>query len=159
MGIEWLKAIVLPMGALLLLSASTACDQIEKFTQQEKKNEREIAANKHFETHYANAEDAEWETKVDFYEVTFKVNGMKAKAHYDFTGKWLETQTDINVKHVPEIVCRRIEKMAQETKQEISIKSAEWIESPHTNFYNLTISTAEGEKKIKVDDFGSIIYQ
>jgi hypothetical protein len=112
-----------------------------------------IAANppavvsKAFENKFPGAEKVKWDKEnAHEYEAEFTLGGSKMSASFDETGKWLETETSITMRQVPDVVqasfnrdhpkavvkgCSRIEKADGKFSYEIEMMVNSKIQEVH----------------------------
>jgi len=69
------------------------------------------AVSSAFKTKFPTATKASWEmeNKTEF-EVNFKLNGEEVSANFDNTGKWLETETEVEVSALPTAIQSTLKK-------------------------------------------------
>lgn len=83
------------MIVLALLLANLACAQVEA----------PKAVQDAFKAKFTNAKSVEWEMEEEGeYEANFKVNKVEMSANFKSDGSWLETETEIKEKNLPEAV-------------------------------------------------------
>jgi hypothetical protein len=65
-------------------------------------NKVPAAVTSAFKAKFPTATKTSWQMeKANEYEAGFKLNGNEISANFDNTGKWLETETEINVSALP----------------------------------------------------------
>tara|TARA_A100000171_G_scaffold53024_1_gene75504 strand:- start:6423 stop:6896 length:474 start_codon:yes stop_codon:yes gene_type:complete len=83
------------MIVLALLLANLACAQVEA----------PKAVQDAFKAKFTNAKSVEWEMEEEGeYEANFKMNKVEMSANFKSDGTWLETETEIKEKNLPEAV-------------------------------------------------------
>ncbi|MBK5202907.1 MAG: PepSY-like domain-containing protein, partial [Prolixibacteraceae bacterium] len=73
-------------------------------------------------------EASEWEAE-------FKLSGKETSASFDLSGKWLETETEIEENEIPATVKTSIEKEYKGAK----MGEASWIETPDFKGYEIAL--------------------
>jgi len=88
-----------------------------------------------FKTKFPTATKATWEmeNKTEF-EANFKLNGEEVSANFDNTGKWLETETEVEVSALPSAIQSTLKKdfagfKINEASKIESIKNANCFEA------------------------------
>lgn len=91
--------VLIVSGCLTAQAQTLRMDQVPKVAQH------------NFRTKYPSAQQESWEQVAkDTYQVGF-FNGKKRQtARFDGTGKWLETETDVQFSQVPGAVSRAVSK-------------------------------------------------
>ena len=94
-----------------------------------------------FKTKFPTVTKATWEMEGKTeYEVNFLLGGVKASANFDNTGKWLETETELNISALPAAIQSTLKKDFAGFK----INEATKIESvKHGNCYEAEIEKGE----------------
>ncbi|WP_339608731.1 PepSY-like domain-containing protein [uncultured Roseivirga sp.] len=83
------------MIVLALLLTNLACAQVEA----------PKAVQDAFKAKFTNAKSVEWEMEEEGeYEANFKMNKVEMSANFKSDGTWLETETEIKEKNLPEAV-------------------------------------------------------
>ncbi|MDQ1265260.1 MAG: hypothetical protein QG635_410 [Bacteroidota bacterium] len=101
---------------------------------------------KAFSSKYADAKDVKWEKESGSeYEAEFKMNGKDMSASFDNNGKWLETETKIELKDLPAAVNAAI----AESYKVFTVKSAEMLESAKFG-KAYEVDLVKGSKKIEI---------
>ena len=108
-----------------------------------------------FKAKFVNAVKVKWSIeKVNEYEAEFKMDGLKKSANFKSDGTWIETEIEINISQLPQVVIEAINKRFSGCK----IDEAEQAETPeNTNFYGVTIELNEKEFDVDVKPNGEII--
>ncbi|AZQ44338.1 PepSY-like domain-containing protein [Nonlabens ponticola] len=84
--------------ALLFIATSASC-------QKSKKSEVPQAVQANFMSKYPGENDPDW--KLDdhgYWESHFKIEGIKYRADFEANGAWVETETSISKKDLPEAI-------------------------------------------------------
>lgn len=101
-----------------------------------------------FQAKYPDAKKVEWDSGEDEYEVTFKLKGKKMEAEFDARGNWLETETEIKVKDLPEAVTKAIADQFPDAE----IGEAERIYTPKwTEAYEVEVEWEKEGKEVKIE--------
>jgi len=50
---------------------------------------------------FKTVQDVKWEQEVNEWEAEFKIDGIEMSASFDNSGKWLETETELNKNELP----------------------------------------------------------
>ncbi|MBV9961566.1 MAG: PepSY-like domain-containing protein [Parafilimonas sp.] len=79
-----------------------------------------------FEKNFPNTTVKKWDKEDGNYEANFSKDGKTMSATFDAAGKWLETETDINVSELPKAVADYV----QTNYKGASIKEAAIISNP-----------------------------
>lgn len=120
-------------------------------------NDREVpnAVKKTFNEKYPNATHIDWEQEDDAeWEAEFKLEKTEYSAKFTTEGKWIETESEIKVKLLPQTVLSAI----AEKFPNYEIEEAELINSPiFKNAYEIEVEANEIEYEIIVDADGKII--
>ncbi|MFB6318991.1 PepSY-like domain-containing protein [Saccharicrinis sp. FJH54] len=142
-----MKSITLSI-VLLITTMLNACGQSEANAPEMVKS---AFANK-----FPNARHVKWgkESKNEW-EAEFKVNGMEYSANYDTSGKWLETESEINKKDLPESIKSTLKKDFSEYKTD----EAEISETAEGVFYEVKLEHKEKELEVVFDKNAKVIKQ
>lgn len=57
-----------------------------------------------FQSKYPNATDVEWEEEDGKWEVEFELDGVEYEAEFDENGEWIETEHEIEVSEIPDVI-------------------------------------------------------
>jgi len=108
-----------------------------------------------FKAKFVTAVKVKWSIeKANEYEAEFKMDGLKKSANFKSDGTWIETEIEINISQLPQVVIEAINKRFSGCK----IDEAEQAETPeNTNFYGVTIELNEKEFDVDVKPNGEII--
>lgn len=106
-----------------------------------------------FNMKFQDATKVKWDQEEkNEWEAEFKLNGTEISASFDNAGKWLETETEVNKKNLPEKVKNAVNAAYSDWKTE----SAESIETPSFKGYELGIEKGKEEHDILVSGDGKI---
>lgn len=109
-----------------------------------------------FKAKFPDATNAKWEMEQSDYEANFKTGGKEVSAVFDATGKWLETETEINVSELPVSVQTAIPKNFAGYK----IKEASKVEShKYGTCYEAEIEKGEETLDVLFSAEGKLINQ
>ncbi len=86
-----------------------------------------------FNKKYPKATDVEWEKDDLNYEVEFELEKVEYEATFSEDGTWLETETEITAKELPEKVASAFKAAYPKVK----IKGVEKVETPKISFYEI----------------------
>jgi len=103
-----------------------------------------VATTAAFQKKFPTAKSVQWEQDADgTYEADFKVNGKKMSAAFSAAGIWLETETDIKIKALPEAVRAAI----ANAFSGYEIQEAERVETPEGVVYEVKMEKeADGQE-------------
>lgn len=115
--------------------------------------------SKAFAQKFKNAEKVKWDMEeAKEWEAEFILSGKETSASFNLSGKWLETEVEIEKEELPEAVKTSIEKQFAGAK----IGEASQIETPDFTGYEFelkhqgkefeVLSTIDGQLKIKKED-------
>jgi hypothetical protein len=93
-----------------------------------------------------NEEENEW-------EADFKSNNKKMSATFDNEGKWLETESKLNKKEIPEAVANTLNKEFKDFK----IEEVASVETPEYKGYEIKLEVDEADIELVIDSNGSIL--
>ena len=86
------------------------------------------SVKKEFSQKFAGAKSVRWDSeKENEWEDEFKMNGKEMTATYDGTGKWLETEAEIDIKDLPAPVANTLKSEFQgfKTDEVTTVENAE----------------------------------
>ena len=113
------------------------------------------AVKKTFQAKYPGENDPDWH-KDDhgYYEANFKIDGIKYRADFNEDGTWVETETSIDKKDLPEA----IRKVIKENFGSEDISEIEKVESAiKGTFYDVEFKQKGKNKDIEFREDGSMI--
>jgi len=110
------------------------------------------AVSKAFSDKFGTVKGLKWDQEDDEWEAEFKMNGTEMSASFDQSGTWLETETEIKEKDLPENIMNAVNAQFEGWE----IEEAEKIETPDFKGYELAIEQDENEKEILVSEDGNI---
>ena len=105
---------------------------------------------------FPTAKHVKWgkESKNEW-EAEFRINGMEYSANYDINGKWLETESEINKKKLPENIKNTLQKKFGSYKAD----EAEISETDKGVFYEVKVENKKEELEIVFDKDGKVVSQ
>lgn len=100
-----------------------------------------------FNTQFPLAKQVKWEKESsDVFEAEFKDSGKKMSANFDVNGAWLETETEIKVADLPQMVKDAIAQSFVGFK----IEEAETVEKPETSLaYEVELENDQTDEEIE----------
>lgn len=115
------------------------------------------AAKEAFEKQYPNAEDVEWTTDANgYFEAGFKMNGEKYRADYTKKGEWIETESSLKFKDLPDAV----KKVMKDKFDVDDVTEVERVEhSSRGTFYDVEFKKKGKNYDVEVREDGEIIKQ
>ena len=100
---------------------------------------------RNFQAKYANANSVKWEKEEDIFKVEFILDGQEYEAEFDNSGKWLETEKEINISDLPEA----IQKVLNTKYSGYGIEETEYAETADYGIvYEVVIE--KGDKEIEL---------
>ncbi len=113
------------------------------------------AVKQTFKSKYPNENDPDWHTdKNGNYESHFKIDGISYRADFDASGQWIETESNIKKKELPEQIQKRIKSDFKEYK----ITEIEQVDHYRKGrFYDVEFKVNGKKKDIEFDKNGQII--
>lgn len=106
------------------------------------------AAAQAFQKKFPAASAVQWEEETKgVFEADFKLNGTKMSACFDANGNWLETETAIKKKELPEAVRLAIAK----DFADYEIEEAEKVDKPEGIAYEVELEKEEGDEETVVE--------
>ena len=132
------------MVVVLSLLSFTACSQ---------KNPPENV-KKEFNQKYVGAKSVSWSSeKKNEWEAEFKLNGKEMSACFDNSGKWLETEAEVNVKDLPAAVANTLKnEFAGFKTDEIST-----VENPEMKGYEFALKNKESKLTVVIGADGKVL--
>ncbi len=128
-----MKTLVIALGFLFAFSLS-ACEQ--------EKTPEKVKAT--FNLKYPNAKEVGWDMEEkNEWEAEFEMDEKEMSATFDQSGKWLETETEIEGEDLPAPVKETLKTQFNDYK----VEEAEYVESPQYKGYEIEL---EGKKDIEV---------
>jgi len=126
--------------AILVLIATSSCSQ--------KSNSIKVpaAVSDAFKAKFPTSTPIKWENENSTeYEAEFKIDGVECSANFDQTGKWLETETEIEISKIPIPVSQALAKNFEGYK----VEEAEKIEKPDS-IINYEVEVLKGKEKVEI---------
>ncbi len=143
-----MKSIIVMLVAGLLISTVS-------FAQKITSDKVPSAVQKAFKAKFPKVTDAKWEIEDKTeYEATFKEDNAARSASFDKDGKWLETETIIEVAKLPHEVSETIIKNFPGYK----IKEATQLEKPgNANLYEVELTKGKKTIEVQLKPTGEIV--
>jgi len=142
-----MKSITLTIALLVALMLN-ACGQSNVNVPEQVKSA--------FAKKFPNAKHVEWGKESEMeWEAEFKINGMEYSANYDASGKWLETESEISKKDLPESIKTTITKDYSDYKAD----EAEISETPEGVFYEIKLEKKSETLEVVFDKDGKVVKQ
>ncbi len=111
-------------------------------------------AETNFKSQYPDVTDVTWEQEGEFTEAEFEQNGIEISILYDADGNVIETETEIDVNQLPEIITTYI----SENYSGSEIEEVEKIESAKGNFFEVEIENEnDQEVELLFDAVGNFV--
>jgi hypothetical protein len=105
-----------------------------------------------FSQKFPNAKKIKWDVENEKeWEAEFKMEGKKMSANFDNEGKWLETETGVDKKDLPETV---LGSLKNEFK-EYSIEEVEFVENSEYKGYEIKLEADEADIEVMIDSNGT----
>jgi hypothetical protein len=137
-----MKKLLIIVVAVLYVLEFTACKEKEKVKVPGK-------VKTAFENKFPGAGDVEWsKEKSNIWEVDFETEEVDMEALFDNNGTWLKTETEIEIKDIPQAVLTSVKKKFAG----YTVYGAELIETPAQKTYEVKIKNGSGEKMYVVFD-------
>lgn len=107
-----------------------------------------------FSARFAAAQKVQWELeKEHVYEAEFTADGAKASACFDATGKWLETETDVQEAALPEAVRKTIAAKYAHQK----VEECEEVETPDGKHYEVEVKKDGKATEVELKADGTVV--
>lgn len=133
-------------------TAFTAC-------QAQRMNESDVpsAVVTAFQEKYPDAKDVEWEKESDAeLEAEFELNGQEMSANFTQDGTWLETETEMKEKDLPEAVKNALKSQFADYE----IEEIEKIATPEqAEAYEVELEKGETTLEVVMDASGKVLKQ
>ena len=114
---------------------------------------------KSFNAKAPSAEEMKWsyDEGENRWEVDYEKDEKECSMAFSRMGDWLETETDMKAKELPEAVLAKI----KSDFAKYDVEEVEYVETPEGSFYELEVETKEdGEEKkyeLKISPEGKIV--
>jgi hypothetical protein len=109
---------------------------------------------KEFAKKYASAQSVKWDSEEkNEWEAEFKLDGKKMSACFDNDAKWIDSETEIAEKDLPEAVSATLRKDFAGYK----IGLIEIYESPEINGFELSLKKGESSLEVIIDKSGKVV--
>ncbi len=106
-----------------------------------------------FSQRFQKAEKVKWDMEeANEWEAEFKLSGKELSASFDLTGKWLETEAEIEATELPEAVKTAVEKQFAGAK----IGEASRIESPDFTGFEFELKQKGKEFEVQSTKDGAL---
>ena len=143
--------IYLILFALLISCSYTANDLLENKEVDADANIEKQSGDipdvvlQNFQAKYPHANAVKWEKEGGIFNVEFILDGQEYEAEFDKTGKWLETEKEINISDLPQA----IQKVLNTRYSGYEIEEAEYVDTAEYGIiYEVVI--AKGDKEIEI---------
>lgn len=93
-----------------------------------------------------------WEQEDNEWEARFKFNATEMSSSFDNSGKWLETETEVKKKDVPEEVFKAVNLKFDGWE----IEEVEKVEKPDFKGYEIVLEKGETETEVLVTTAGGV---
>lgn len=105
-----------------------------------------------FQNKFTNAKKINWSREdASEWEAEFALNDQKMSASFDSSGKWLETETCINKKDLPEAVKTTLDKQYADYK----LRKIESIQLPSFDGYEIALKRGNVKLEVLADLLGN----
>lgn len=132
------------LAAVFSMIFSSACSQ-----QNPPEN-----VKKEFSQKFTDAKSVKWGSEeANEWEAEFKMNGKEMSACFDNTGKWLETEAEINVNDLPSAVTNTLKSEFPGFK----IGESSTIENPEMKGFEIAIKNKDTEITVIIGAGGTIL--
>ena len=106
-----------------------------------------------FAQRFKNIEKVKWNIEeANEWEAEFKINGKELSSSFDLSGKWLETETKIDKKELPQAIKTALNKQFADYK----IGESESIESPSFTGYEIALKKKGQEIELRATIDGKL---
>ena len=113
-----------------------------------------LTVEKAFKKMFPKAEMAGWELdEDDNWEASFKMAGKKQSASFTEDGQWIETETVISQKEIPQMVLASLNKNYPKHK----ITAAELVENSDGKWYEVEFDRGGSKYEVMFDSKGEIV--
>lgn len=115
------------------------------------------AAMSQFQQKFPDAKKVEWSKEsANEIEAEFKMNGQEMSANFSNTGEWLETETEIKEKDLPEAVKNTLKSQFAD----YDIEESEQVSTPEqSKAYEVELEKGETTLDVMLDQSGKVIKQ
>ncbi len=143
-----LRSFILMLTAFLCVSTALLAQQITE-------DKIPIPVQRTFFIKFPQAKDKKWETKdMAVYKVSFNDNNALRSASFNKEGNWFQTESEIEVSMIPEVVSKTVTAHLPEYK----VKSANIIDTFYDGeLYELVLTKDKVYKEIKLKPNGQIV--
>lgn len=107
-----------------------------------------------FSKKFTEAKSVKWESEESTeWEAGFKLGGKEMTASFDLSGKWLETETEVNVKELPAPVANSLKNEFPGMK----VKECSIIENPEIKGFEIALKSKENELTVIIGSDGTVL--
>lgn len=135
-----------------MLLCLVSCVETQKKQQPSDKSVPDVVL-KTFQENNPDAQDAEWTTEGDYFEVEFEYNGIEKEIEYDSTGQVICIETVIET----EMLMPAITAYIIENHEGYEIDEVEMLEKPSGVFYEVAIEKDSTEVELIFDEEGNFL--
>ncbi len=130
----------------LIISTALIGITLIGYSQSLKESEVPVAVKNSFKKSFPDATDVKWSKEgTNEFESEFKSGKEEMSAVFDYTGTWINTETEIEVKDLPAAVQSSIRK----TYPDFKIEEAELLETPD-GVKSYEVEIKKGSKKHEI---------
>ena len=139
---------IITIGLIMCLTLVFACGLGTKAKAPD-------AVKKTFKVKYPGENDPDWhQDDHGYYEAHFKIDGIKYRADFNEDGSWVETETSIDEKDLPEA----IKKVIKDKYEDEDITEIEKVDSATKGaFYDVEFKKKGKNKDVEFKADGTII--
>ncbi len=106
-----------------------------------------------FAQKFKRAEKVKWDMEeANEWEAEFMLSGKEMSASFDLSGKWLETETEIELNELPAVVKKAIDKQYSGSK----IGETSLIDSPDFNGYEIALKQKGKSFEVQATSDGTL---
>lgn len=107
-----------------------------------------------FSTKFSNATQVKWDKEDDNeWEAEFTMNGQEYSANFSENGEWMETEWEVAVEDVPQVVMDAL----QTAGENYDIEEVEIAEKPEGKRYEFVVEDGEHNMEIVIDTEGNVL--
>ena len=131
----------------------TSCSQAQSIREADVPQ----AVMSQFQQKFPDAKSVEWSKEsASELEAEFKMNGEEMSANFSNTGEWLETETEIKEKDLPEAVKNTLTSQYADYK----VEESEQVSTPEqSKAYEVEIEKGETTLEVVLDPSGKVVKQ
>ncbi len=142
----------------LIITLFSALFLLPAFSKDKKVSIEEVPSElkSAFAKQFPQATSVEWEMeKNNKWEAEYKTNGVEYSVCYDANGKWIETEQEISMKDVPEIIKATLAKEFVGYK----VEDPELSETASGKAYKFELEKGKVELEVSIDLTGKVLSQ